>query len=172
MKGEPRDVLDALAEELTLGLRAGFSPEQTDWAAISLRDVVLPSVWDDERSELEQIDELRAVAASVAGLDTDERWAELVTAHYASLLRPIHMASLLLGVAAHETDDEDRGWLSIEAEGIVAMVQALSEEIETFSPATLELLQDQIDAVLVDCDYVRSRGVMSAYLESALESKE
>jgi hypothetical protein len=159
---------DALTAEFSKLLCTGFSEEQTRWAEDSLRDVILPSVWDDDAGDQSEVEDLRALVASLAGSAPEERWADLVLAHYVSLLRPLQMASIVLGVKARELSQADSGWLAIEAEGVIVMLQALADEIDTFSPTTYDLLREDFDAALVDCDNVRHGDVMSPYLAAAL----
>jgi hypothetical protein len=170
MTGEAVVDADAFAVEVAKILCTGLNEEQTRWAEDSLRDVILPSVWDDDTGDQSGVEALRSLVTSLAACTPDERWSDLVLAHYVSLLRPLQMSSILLGVKGEELGQGDRGWLAMEAEGVIAMLQALSEEIESFSSATYELLRDDLDAAIVDCDYVRNRDVMSPYLAAALST--
>jgi hypothetical protein len=160
---------DDLARQLAAAATAGLGPAEAEWAEISLREVILPSVWDRDAPEAEQVGSLLQLRADLEGTSADERWADLVVTHYRSLLVPLQISAFLLALKAHQGTEEDRGWLLIEAGGALAMIQALAEEIEENAAPALELLQDDIDGAILDCEFVRNGPMcMSPHMAWAL----
>lgn len=127
---------------MTEALLSGLTPEQSDWARVSLDAVIAPA-WSDQFDGL---------ADELAGLDAEERWAGIVTAHYAAILAPLRAWAHELAAAPRSSERE------AEAGAVLCLLDDLAMEMSEAAPEVFDALAPELADAAERCRECRPDG--------------
>jgi hypothetical protein len=128
----------------------GFDDAEAAWAATTLHDNILPRLVPD-LDDVSPVDVDEAVADALGDLDADDpatRYANLVDAHFESLLAPTAAEAYHLAGRALEGETSPEVAAVLEDE-ILRLVQAVEADV----PEVGDTLADLVEQALLDCAF-------------------